>query len=89
MNKSNVDFNRRLRLRIWNSQTLLEIAGCDKVVTPTHWQRSQFPPEIRSNISVLHEGINQKFLRSIRLNSSARASFLQHINNSVLNWSPT
>ena len=50
----------------WNAQTLLEIAGCDQIVSPTHWQRSQFPSEIRKNISVIHEGIDVNTLRAIK-----------------------
>tara|TARA_Y100001954_G_scaffold91506_2_gene100204 strand:- start:597 stop:1826 length:1230 start_codon:yes stop_codon:yes gene_type:complete len=81
LNHGCVDNNKQLRLRTWNAQTLLEIAGCDQIVSPTHWQRSQFPSEIRKNISVIHEGIDVSTLRAIKNSSSSRSRFLGQIND--------
>ena len=47
LRRGEVDADRRLRLRTWNAHILAEMAGCDQVVTPTSWQRSQFPKSER------------------------------------------
>ena len=66
LRRGEVDADRRLRLRTWNAHILAEMAGCDQVVTPTAWQRSQFPREWRERIAVVHEGIDGPRLRSLR-----------------------
>ena len=58
LNHGVVDSDRCLRLRTWNAHLLAEIAGCDQIVTPTQWQRLQFPQELRENIAVVQEGID-------------------------------
>ena len=71
---SDVDFlpphevseDHKLQLRIWNSQTLLELASCDKAVVPTHWQLQQFPSKLRSHFNVIHEGVDYGKLSSLR-----------------------
>ena len=77
LRKGVVDANRRLRLRTWNAQTLLEIAGCTRIVTPTLWQKSQFPVEIQKNISVIHEGIDYKHLSLLKAECTRDFSFLK------------
>jgi glycosyltransferase involved in cell wall biosynthesis len=71
---SDVDFlqqgglepDRQLRIRTWNAQVLLELADCDVCVTPTHWQRQQFPAFLRSKLQVIHEGIDTRYLATLR-----------------------
>ena len=58
LNRGPVDGDRRLRLRTWNAQTLLELADVDCAVTPTVWQQQQFPSWMRSRLNVIHEGID-------------------------------
>ena len=53
-----VSLDHTLCLRTWNAETLLEMSSLDKIVTPTEWQKSQFPVFIRDSIQVLHEGID-------------------------------
>ena len=53
-----VSEDHKLCLRIWNSETLLECSTLDKIVTPTQWQRDQFPFFLRDHIEVIHEGID-------------------------------
>ncbi|MBP2628369.1 MAG: glycosyltransferase, partial [Firmicutes bacterium] len=36
---------------------------CDRGVSPTYYQRSQFPPELQQKISVLHDGVNSDFFQ--------------------------
>ena len=67
LNRGPVEADRRLRLRTWNAQTLLELADVDLAVTPTHWQQQQFPAWMRQRLNVVHEGIDwSKLQRSSR-----------------------
>lgn len=50
-------------LRARNAATLLALADCDAAVSPTEWQRSTFPKEFRSKISVIHEGVDTDEVR--------------------------
>jgi len=61
-----VEPDRVLKLRIWNAQTLLELAACDHCVTPTHWQRQQFPQKLRDQLTVIHEGVDVQHLVGLR-----------------------
>ncbi|MHC8352470.1 glycosyltransferase family 4 protein [Pseudomonas sp. RT4P38] len=45
------------RLRLLNSMHLLNLEQCDVGISPTHWQRSLFPPIYHSKIYVIHEGV--------------------------------
>jgi glycosyltransferase involved in cell wall biosynthesis len=47
-----------VRLRARNVATLLGLVDSDVGVSPTMWQRSLFPPELRPKIHVVHEGID-------------------------------
>lgn len=48
----------RLRVRTWNMTHQSSFFSCDWAVTPTPWQASAFPPEIRQRLSVIPEGID-------------------------------
>lgn len=66
LTKGVVDADRQLRLRTWNAQVLLELAACDHCVTPTQWQRDQFPHPLRDRLRVIHEGIDVDHLSGLR-----------------------
>ena len=68
LNRGPVEPDRRLRLRTWNAQTLIELADADHAVTPTLWQQKQFPEWMRQRLKVVHEGID--WLRLKELSSS-------------------
>jgi glycosyltransferase involved in cell wall biosynthesis len=61
-----VEPDHQLRIRTWNAQVLLELADCDRCITPTHWQRQQFPPALRQRLEVVHEGIDVVQLAGLR-----------------------
>lgn len=61
-----VELDRRLRLRTWNAQILVELAACDHAVVPTRWQAQQFPQHLASRIRVIHEGINCTEMAGLR-----------------------
>ena len=56
-----VPLDRAMRLRTWNAVTLLELAQCDALVTPTAFQRQQFPEPFRDRFHLIHEGVNASF----------------------------
>ena len=70
LNRGPVEPDRRLRLRTWNAQTLLELADVDCAVTPTRWQQQQFPAWMRSRLQVIHEGVDCSQLEQARCSSA-------------------
>lgn len=52
------DLDQIFRLRVKNTANLLSLEASDWGVSPTAWQRAQFPPEYQSKISVIHDGID-------------------------------
>jgi glycosyltransferase involved in cell wall biosynthesis len=50
----------RFRLRGKNVTNLAAFEATDWGNTPTRWQHSLYPPEMRSRITVLHEGVDTK-----------------------------
>ena len=53
------------RIRIKNAPILLDLATCDRGLSPTAWQRAQFPPEFHSKIKVHHDGIDTDYFKPI------------------------
>lgn len=53
-----VDIDTRAKLQCKNSHLLLDLLNCDYGISPTQWQKSQFPKEFQNKIKVLHEGID-------------------------------
>lgn len=51
------------RIRIKNTPILVDLYSCDWGISPTHWQRSQFPPEFQSKITVLHDGVDTDYFQ--------------------------
>ena len=53
------------RIRIKNAPILLDLATCDRGLSPTAWQRSQFPVEFHNKIKVHHDGIDTNYFKPI------------------------
>jgi len=51
------------KLRFKNTPILHDLVSCDGGVSPTHWQRAQFPEVFKNKISVIHDGINTDYMR--------------------------
>jgi glycosyltransferase involved in cell wall biosynthesis len=51
-------FDNQLKLRIRNSAQLHALQACDVGVSPTAWQRRQYPAEFVNKIELLHEGVD-------------------------------
>lgn len=56
---SNVD--DRAKLRCKNSHLLVDLYSCDAGISPTHWQKNQFPNEFHDKIRVIHDGVDTDF----------------------------
>lgn len=53
-----VGVDTRAKLQCKNSHLFLDLLNCDFGISPTEWQKSQFPKEFQNKIKVLHEGID-------------------------------
>lgn len=51
------------KIRVKNTPILIDLYSCDWGVSPTDWQRSQFPPEFQKKLSVLHDGIDTSYFQ--------------------------
>ena len=56
-------FNDPSRLRARNATNLLAFEAADWGHSATKWQRSLYPPEMRSRISTLHEGVDTDIVK--------------------------
>ena len=59
------------RVRTKNATNLLSLEACDHGITPTLWQKEQFPKNFQNKIEVIHEGIDTDIVKEnshIRLN---------------------
>ena len=52
-----------LRIRSKNITNLLSLDSCDAGISPTNWQKSQYPLEYQPKISVIHEGVNTDIVK--------------------------
>jgi glycosyltransferase involved in cell wall biosynthesis len=51
------------RIRIKNAPILIDLYSCDRGLSPTDWQRHQFPGEYQSKITVSHDGIDTGYFK--------------------------
>lgn len=51
------------RIRIKNAPILIDLYSCDRGLSPTYWQRQQFPSEFQHKIKVHHDGIDTQFFQ--------------------------
>jgi glycosyltransferase involved in cell wall biosynthesis len=52
--------------RTANDSFLLDLATCDAALSPTFWQRSQFPVEYHDKIAVIHDGVDTEIHRPLQ-----------------------
>lgn len=55
------DHNALIRSRMSNLSFLVDLAAMDAGVTPTAWQKAQFPSVFQSSLHVLHDGLDTGF----------------------------
>ncbi len=53
------------RIRIKNAPILIDLYSCDRGLSPTNWQRQQFPQEFHNKIKVHHDGIDINYFQPI------------------------
>lgn len=58
-----LDADTEAKIRIKNAPILIDLASCDAGLTPTLWQKQQFPPEFHGKLKVIHDGIDTKFFQ--------------------------
>ena len=84
LNHGLVEDDRKLRLRTWNAQLLLEAESCDCLITPTQWQWQQLPLPLQERAQILHEGIDYLGLSSLRKSSQPLLEVLPQ--NQEIEW---
>ncbi len=57
------DAETRKRLRLRNAAQLLSLEAVDGGISPTAWQKSLYPADVRSRIAICHEGIDTRRFR--------------------------
>ena len=60
------EIDQKLMMRIRNMLILDELNSCDYAITPTEWQRSQFPHEYRHKLNTIFDGIDSSFFYSVQ-----------------------
>jgi glycosyltransferase involved in cell wall biosynthesis len=60
-NLPNEDIKARTRCK--NSHLLVDLYSCDAGISPTQWQKNQFPKEFHHKIHVLHDGVDTDFCK--------------------------
>ena len=58
-----LDIDAKASLKIKNSHILQDLVSCDYGISPTQWQKAQFPSAFADKIKVMHEGIDVDFCR--------------------------
>lgn len=53
------EFEQQIRTK--NVPILMDLAAAQAGITPTHWQRQQFPAEYRPKIEVIHDGVDTEY----------------------------
>ncbi|CCH48196.1 glycosyltransferase [Pseudodesulfovibrio piezophilus] len=53
--------SERAQLRLRNDAILHDLVSCQSGITPTNWQRSQFPSEFHSKLVQVHDGIDTHY----------------------------
>ncbi len=51
------------RIRTKNAPILIDLYSCDRGLSPTRWQRQQFPSEFHSKIKVHHDGVDTDYFQ--------------------------
>lgn len=55
--------DKRMQMSFSNGITLQELEVCDLAVTPTQWQRQQFPPTQQTKLKVVFDGVDTQMFR--------------------------
>ena len=61
-----LNLDTQLRSSLRNLPILQELDCCDIGVTPTHWQKNQFPSEYQKKLNVIFDGIDINFFHQCK-----------------------
>jgi len=53
--------SRLAHLRLRNTAMLHDLVSCDAGITPTQWQKAQFPQQFHAKLATIHDGINTTY----------------------------
>lgn len=51
------------KIRVKNAPILMDLYACDWGLSPTIWQKSQFPKEFQQKMTVMHDGVDTEFFK--------------------------
>jgi glycosyltransferase involved in cell wall biosynthesis len=51
------------KIRVKNAPILMDLYSCDWGLSPTKWQKSQFPHEFQRKMSAMHDGVDTEFFK--------------------------
>ena len=57
------NFDDTFRVRVKNAASLLSLEASEAGLSPTQWQKKQFPPEYQERITVIHEGVDTDLVK--------------------------
>ena len=57
------NFDDTFRVRVKNAASLLSLEASEAGLSPTKWQKQQFPPEYQERITVIHEGVDTDLVK--------------------------
>lgn len=55
--------DNKANIKCHNAHVLLDLCDCDGGITPTEWQKQQFPKEFQHKIKVIHDGIDTEICK--------------------------
>jgi glycosyltransferase involved in cell wall biosynthesis len=61
--QKNQSFEKKEKSRCKNAYILQDLCSCDAGISPTQWQKNQFPKEFHNKIKVIHDGINTEICK--------------------------
>lgn len=71
--------DKKAELRASNAQILVDLCSCDGGISPTEWQKQQFPKDFHDKIKVIHDGVDTEVCKP-----DANATFFIPDKNSTL-----
>lgn len=62
-NGQEVNDNFKMLLRCNNAHMLVDLYSCDACISPTEWQKNQFPKEFHNKFKVIHDGVDTELCK--------------------------
>ena len=71
-----IDYSKSVKKNMYlrNLPLAAELAEAEELITPTKWQKSQFPANLVKNMHVIHEGVDTSYFVQNRSSSSSNIS---------------